>query len=157
MKRMHLLVFFAFVLVQAGAQSLPQQVVASAGGFASHATTGSLHWTAGETIIQTFVADRRLTQGFQQYRYFLTPVYDHPSLDFTVRVFPNPTDGTISISTEGSTEVRASMYTLQGQCLRQDAFTGSCTLDVSTLPSGSFLLRLSANNQLAKAIRIVKL
>lgn len=51
---------------QVGAQSLSPQVIASSGGYYSNAA-GSLSFTVGETVTQTYTSgSNMLTQGFQQ-------------------------------------------------------------------------------------------
>src|SRR6478609_5245841 len=96
---MHIRKFFltGFLLIGlARAQSLTPEVVATSGDFFS-TTAGSLSWTLGEPVVETFsnVAST-LTQGFQQCEINLSGI-DELNTDVCISVYPNPTSGMIYI------------------------------------------------------------
>jgi gliding motility-associated-like protein len=72
------LLLFTLIFQQVKAQSFAREVIGSAGTFAT-SPYGSMEWTIGEVMIETFVsADYYFTQGFHQ-----------PSV---VAIVPNPND-----------------------------------------------------------------
>lgn len=74
MKAIHRFIFtvsmaalLSLVCSDAGAQTLSNQVIASAG--MSGGAINSVHWTIGETFVVTYVSDNKaLTEGFHQPR-----------------------------------------------------------------------------------------
>ena len=76
-----------------------------------------------------------------------------PNPDVQFKTFPNPTDGMINIELELSNSVIYNFATLSGQTLLNGTFTGdSFALDISSFPSGLYLLRM--NNVAFKILKI---
>ena len=67
-----------------------QEVITTAGDYYL-ASSGSLSWTFGETITETFSTGiNALTQGFNQSQLSATATYQLPTLDFNIKAYPNP-------------------------------------------------------------------
>jgi len=61
------IVLFSLLCTDTGAQTLSNQVIASAG--MSGGLTNTVHWTIGETFVVTYVSDAKaITEGFHQPR-----------------------------------------------------------------------------------------
>ncbi len=139
------------------AQSLTPEVVASAG---ETFTNGSLYveWTLGEIMTESYAGTIVLTQGFHQPKVLLTSIEgDNPSLG-TIKVYPNPTVGRISIEKETAAALQLVLMDMKGSVLasqRQSASFGE--LDLSHLPNGIYVLRLSDGQQAMRSIRIKKM
>ena len=62
-----------------------------------------------------------------------------------VKVYPNPTNGFVTVEAEGMTEV--SVYNTLGQCVLQKEITGNPTaLDLQQVSEGLYLLRVKTEN-----------
>ncbi len=92
------------------AQTLTPFVVSSSGGFYSNGA-GMLSFTTAEmSAVETYTASAViLTQGFQQSWDFGTSIYDHPSADFRVIIYPNPSAGNFSIETDAGSNKQISI------------------------------------------------
>lgn len=76
-----------------------------------------------------------------------------------VSIWPNPTQGPLQISLTGelNNDLRVSVLSVQGQELRQERFsarTGIQQMDLSDLPAGAYLLRLTSG-QAGQMLRII--
>lgn len=73
-----------------------------------------------------------------------------------VKVFPNPTNGVMTIEAEGMTQV--SVYNALGQCvLRLDEPGNQSTIELGGVPEGLYLLRVKTDdNSFSKRITIVR-
>ena len=70
-------------------------------------------------------------------------VDEQPFLD--AQLYPNPTNGQLTVEMEGLTEVE--VYNLVGQSLlRKDASEGSAVIDMSGLQNGVYMVKVSANS-----------
>ena len=59
------------------------------------------------------------------------------------KLYPNPTNGQLTVEMEGLTEVE--VYNLVGQSLlRKDASEGSAIIDMSSLQNGVYMVKVSA-------------
>lgn len=66
----------------------------------------------------------------------------------TIRVFPNPANGSVTIQTGSSLLHQATIVDLAGKTLQQvaDLTTNTCTLSLTGIPAGAYLLVLHTNN-----------
>ena len=111
---------FAFAFHSANAQSSPQWVIGSAGAFSTFAS-GSMTWTIGEVMTETYSpAGNFFTQGFNQPdTMYLTVIADPVSQ--SIYVYPNPVVDNLVIDfslTSGSFVVE--IFDMQGQSLRKE-------------------------------------
>ena len=90
MKKLPLLFFLGMGSLVSNAQSLSPEVISSSGDF-HESSAGSLSWTIGEPISETYTStDYQLTQGFHQTKFTIVGLEEHPKSLFDVNVFPNP-------------------------------------------------------------------
>lgn len=63
-------------------------------------------------------------------------------------VYPNPANGSVTLSVKGNTgKMQVAVFDLSGRELLTDNFTGETSiLDISALPSGTYLIRLTGEN-----------
>lgn len=119
-------------------------VVGNNGRFAQHAATGtSLHYTLGEIMVARFAnGGAQLTQGYHQVLYQITPVEETPYPDWQLHIFPNPTTGLITIRTAQTLD--GHLFDATGrEILRLSPTEGDTHADLSRLPAGHYVLRLS--------------
>jgi len=97
-------------------QSLPAQVVGASGD--NYMTVeGSLEWTLGEIMIETYSSSFGfLTQGFQQpSKVIVTGIVE--KADSGITVFPNPVENVLYLQTTRSGDYHIQLMNLQGQQL----------------------------------------
>ena len=86
------------------------------------------------------------------------PAYDRVG-DLAYSIFPNPTEGRLTLMTEGETapgQTTATLLTLTGAVLEQRAVRSSAEeFDLGTMPPGVYLLRLASGGE-THTWRVVK-
>lgn len=156
MKKFCTIILF-LIASSAGAQTNDQlrpNVVASSGGFFSN-SAGMLSYTVGELAAVTTLQSTNnfLTQGFQQpsdFGVFVPPVSEP---NFSLNVFPNPSDGIFNISVKSSKNYSLTVivYDMLGKKVfspAQKIFSGNYTLQVnlSEKVEGIYLLECVFTN-----------
>jgi hypothetical protein len=121
--------------------------VVSAAGDEFTAANGSLSWTLGGTVIETFTAgDYVLTQGFQQGNLTVTSITDPMQTGFNVNVYPNPVQNRLTIEAD----VHGSEYcidNMQGKVIKTGKITETALqIDFSDLSNGTYLLKVNGQN-----------
>ena len=152
MKKLSLFILIALSL-NAGAQSLSPKVVSSSGEFYSNASA-QLSFTVGELAAVTTLssASNFLTQGFQQTYDFSTAVPVIEEKDFSVSVFPNPSQGIffIKINSPEIISIAFSVYDMLGRkIISSEKFSGMdliIPLDLSHSITGMYLLECTVIN-----------
>ena len=92
-------VFFLASVILSSSITYSQSVVSTDGGY-SLGTSGSLSWTLGEIVTETFEDQSLyLTQGFQQV-YLGSAGYSSLLLQKNISIYPNPFSSLINISGE---------------------------------------------------------
>lgn len=154
MKLLNTLVIGLMVCLSAQAQSLQPGLLSASGGSGT-AGTGSLQWSVGELVVQTFSGGgQQLTQGFHQNGMALTPVFEVGQWSVSIDVFPNPSTEQITIQRKGKDlpEQRFALFNLLGQSQLsgwlRDELT---TIYLNTLPAQIYFLQIfgDAGQQLA--------
>ena len=129
---------------------LTAQEVVSSGGESQSASGYEISWTIGEPVIETISSGTNtLTQGFHQSKLTVTPVTEFFYPDIEMKVFPNPTQDFVIIQfNEMIKNLHFSLFDLTGKVLKSKLITSTETrLNLKTYASGSYILKLSHNNQ----------
>ena len=159
-----------FLLLSVGitsGQQLVPIVVSSSGGF-YNSSSGMLSFTTGEmTAVETYTSPAViLTQGFQQPWDFGTYVIEHPGSDFSFSIYPNPSQGKLTLLTgsEENTDLKVRISDLLGRQLLQAEFYHQSklqlqTLDLSHATPGIYFLTIAIHraNSSIEAEQTVKL
>ena len=136
-----------------------QEIISSAGHHAE-ASGIQLDWTIGEPVIETYSnGNDILTQGFHQTKLMVTPVFSIIENNF-INVFPNPTKELVYIQFNEILDfgVAAELHTLEGKLLKTFELIDQLTpCDVRSLPNGSYLLKISKNNEWIQSFKIIKM
>ncbi len=144
------------------AQSLEPTVIASDGGF-SVVTGGSLSWTIGEPISETYNASGNfLTQGFQQPSIMLVSAND-PTVIPDLFVYPNPASSELFIDPKdlGTGMYSVQLFDLLGNLISSNEFTRSAgvsspwSLSLLDLSNGMYMIRI-ASSSFEFSTRIIK-
>jgi len=137
-------------------QQLSPSVISSSGGFYTN-SSAMLSFTTGEmAAIQTYAgATSILTQGFQQPWDLGTYINEHPFLDFSFGIYPNPSNGEFYLLTDSDLNLHldVSIADLLGKkCFTHEVNPVSKLnvepINVEQLPSGTYILslRVKENN-----------
>ena len=165
MKHLSAFLFFSFFAFHLPAQTLTPRVVASGGGFVSQ-TGFSLSYTVGEAVTSTFFntpADLILTQGFQQPEKIdtMTGTFTTSAEQWEIKVFPNPAGDQlqVQIASARAQDLVVSIWNIPGQLVSpvyELSPGGTTSLDVSTLPAGTYVLQIQDKNAQRHAMKFVK-
>ena len=161
---------FAFVAVSAQSPSFSREVMAAGGGYFV-SPEGSLSWTLGEAITETFenlTLDIILTQGFQQpddKNDTIIGIWEKPASDIFVSLYPNPTAQTIALDLkyDETSRIRIGLVDMLGRELHAenlDVLKGQQSayrLDVSLLSPGMYMFRLTDNGRLLNSYKFQKI
>lgn len=141
-------------------QSLAPTVIATDGGF-STALSGTLSWTLGEPVSETFTnTNNILTQGFHQPDILLVSTAG-PKFVLNPIVYPNPARSVIFIdlSQLPKGEYSIELFDLLGKKITDRIYQGGLitplSLQVADLANGLYLLTISTSdfNQSFKVIK----
>jgi hypothetical protein len=147
MKPFLFILAFLSILPFTRAQAFLPSVIASDGNFAS-TPSGSISWTLGEVITETFSDPSNIfTQGFQQPKEFNTGVVDQQSKSL-VKYYPNPAADNLFILTGNLNpgDYIIQVFTIQGEELHSESCVVGIAqnlhnLSVTGLPNGMYLVR----------------
>lgn len=62
-------------------------------------------------------------------------------------LYPNPTDEKLTVNIEDKDEYNASIYDLNGRIVMTAILKSNATIDVSSLPSGNYLIKMKSDNK----------
>jgi hypothetical protein len=87
-------------------------------------------------------------------------IYEAEVLEYKITIYPNPTDGILIVDISGgeiNQQSRIFLYNLSGTILQQwNVSQGYNTIDISSQPSGSYLLKVMPDNQKENIWKIIK-
>ena len=142
--KLHAVILILLLLsgLPARSQVLLPSVFASAGDEFRNAAFGSLEWTLGEPVTETFRNGDMLTQGFHQPFFTIVSVSPLTATDLQVKVYPNPFDGEITVEvTPFPDGMILSVFSLQGQRILETTLAEPVqTILLDKVPSGTYLL-----------------
>ena len=165
MRKILLTLSLAVLTLISYSQTSILEVVSPAGGFFQNSNI-SISWTLGEPVIETWVnesAGIMVTSGFQQGDFAITSVPENPMAGFSVQMFPNPakleTNIKVVLPTLG--QVNITVLDVTGRTILQEMFNPANlehdhTLNVSSLRSGIYLVRVHSGAKLVKVLKLVK-
>ena len=99
-------------------------------------------------------------QGLQQPReFFTTSIMEIGSIGFNAFVFPNPSNGevTLSVLNTETSKMNFALFNSQGQLMEKGSLTGDQThIDMTHLAAGAYFMRLTIDNKEIKIFKIIK-
>ena len=156
MKKTLLLFLFTVTVNISGttAQSFTPDVIASAGIFATSAE-GSMSWTIGETMTETYSPGSNFfTQGFHQPDLLLITAIQSYT-ENTISVFPNPVVDNLFIRfSVSSASYTIDIFDVQGNLVKKEIVTPNTSdnyrISFEDLSNGMYLIRIinTANNSI---------
>ncbi len=152
-------VLFLFILTGYG-KIIAQEVVSSAGDSHSKAN-GSISYTIGEPVVETFTGENNiLTQGFQQTNLVVSAIKELPGLDFEITASPNPASEIVKlkICKESIAGMQYTLYDMNGNLLLKNRLEGAETeIPFNDLAPAEYILIVSDEDKELKSFKIVKI
>lgn len=142
-------ILILLVSINTSINLLAQEVVSTDGSFSTN-SQGSLSWTLGEVITETFsTTNNFLTQGFQQKLEGFLSVPEQTQSD-NLSLFPNPFISEITINScyqEAIFQIK--IFDCQNKLVYSNDFIISVpceqlSLDLSFLPAGMYFLKFTS-------------
>ncbi|MCR4681335.1 MAG: T9SS type A sorting domain-containing protein [Bacteroidales bacterium] len=158
MKKLYLMLFFSALTLSA----MCQTGVVTTGGTAI-GNGGSVTYTVGQIAVQRMEAgDKYVIEGVQQpYEIQTVGVDDYPDIVLEAILFPNPTTSTVRLRISNyeipSYGLTAELFDIHGRMIQ--IFTVSdleTQMDLSSLPSASYQLRVLDDSRLLKTFKVIK-
>lgn len=138
---------------------LAQEVVATAGSTLSN-SSGSISYTIGESVAQTLTqGDKTLTQGFHQTNISVSMVSELKDLDFSISVFPNPTEDvlTLKLTKEDVSGLQYLIFDINGKLISQKNLESNETnVPFNQLARGFYILKVKEGMRELKTFKIIK-
>jgi len=154
-----ILILFCVLMTSIGA--FAQSAISASGGESS-GSEGTASYTIGQTFYSANVGtNRQISEGVQQsYEiYDVTDVQQAISDVISLSAFPNPTSDylTLRIESDNIEDFDCVMYDISGKEILQKQITSSETsLDMNSLPSATYFVRVTKQNRQVKTFKIVK-
>lgn len=160
-------IVFTLVLCSAGGiafcQTVTPTVLASDGGYATSAQ-GSVAWTIGEPVVETYAGSSNITtMGFQQPVVDLTTLISEQDKNSAILVYPNPVKDELSISFAGLREgtYQLELHDALGKLIYQGNADISGTsvhyiIKMGEVAAGAYFLNVSAKD-FTKTVKINKI
>ena len=138
----------------------PAQEVLSASGDHFKNSSGSLSFTIGEIITETFKhGDQILTQGLHQTNLVAVSIYERKGLDYEVSVFPNPARDylVLKIDGHGLEGKRYLLFDIHGKCLKEGIIRENETeISFSGLVPSTYFMKVMEGWKEIKSFKIIK-
>ena len=154
-------ILILFCVLMTGIGAFAQSAVTTSGGEAS-GNSGNLSYSIGQTFCSTNVGTTgQINEGVQQpYEiYDITDVQSAISEVISLSAFPNPTSDYLTLHIE-SDEIEGfdyAMYDISGKEILQKRITSSETsLNMNSLPSATYFVRVAKQNREVKTFKILK-
>ena len=145
-------------------QIITQEIYAVGGDYFSQ-INGSLDWTMGEFMIDTYTnGSNFLTQGFHQGSEEAVISIVEVFQNTTYKAYPNPTTGELTIAVSGLTNENVNrevqILDIAGKILKKETWqhTNTIKLDLSEYATGYYLIRvLGSGSQKPQLYKIQKI
>jgi hypothetical protein len=151
--------YLASIMLLLGYAIQAQQVISTSGDFHSNGS-GSISFTIGESMTETFVGSgQQLTQGFQQSKLTITAIPITPEFTLKISAYPNPTTDFLNISIEkvDLSGIRYTLYSLDGKILESQEVKSNLTvIPFSALPPACYFIKITVNSKESKTYKIIK-
>jgi hypothetical protein len=157
-KIMKKIILIAIVLL--GTQSIySQETIPTSGGDAT-GSGGSSSYSVGQLVYTTNTGGGTVSQGVQQsVELFTLSNPDLTTVNLTTITYPNPTSDYIvlAISDANITNLSYVLYDIQGSEVTKGITAQSNTqIDMQSLATGTYVLKVNQKNQELKTFKIIK-
>jgi hypothetical protein len=135
----------------------PQQVISSAGS-AFENSSGSISFTIGECITNTFSSSSMiLTQGFHQPKLVIIDNLTDELFDIDIIAFPNPAKEFVILRIEEFQGFSYALYDLTGGVIeKNEIFSSETEIDFNILVPSTYVLKVINNREEIRTFKIIK-
>jgi hypothetical protein len=155
MQNCFLIIFTILLAFKAEAQ----EVVSTSGEF-SVAGSGSLSWTIGEAITETFSSGNiTLTQGFQQSNLTITAIDEVAGLSFSITAFPNPATDNIYLMIDNKSlkNIGYQLFDTSGKLIVSAKIDEKeSSISLNKFPPAVYLLKVTESDKPIKTFKVIK-
>ena len=147
---------FLFFLPVLALPSFGQSLMSNGGGYHTN-SNGSLTFSIGEPVIQTFSAGNYiLSQGFNQTRLIITGI-DEIKASSDIRAWPNPTNQFLVLDHGRSEAGHALLLDASGKQVSDFPLSGQTnTIDMRSFANGAYILKvLDKKNKDLQSFRVI--
>ena len=138
---------------------LSQEVIATGGEFNKN-NHGSISYTIGEPVIETFSGTTgSITQGFNQTLLLVTTIHEPTGLNYEIDVFPNPAQDFIRVkmNMDYTSNPQYILFDEAGHVVQQNSILQNETvIFLKDLPSARYILTILDHQKELKTVKIVK-
>lgn len=150
------LIMFTLLLTN---NTYSQNTPLSSGGVAN-GSGGSSSYSVGQLVYTTNTGSGTVTQGVQQsFELFMLSNTELTTVNLTAVTYPNPISGYVilAVSDANLTNLSYILYDIQGRAVAKGRATQSKTqIEMQSLATGTYLLKVNQNNQELKTFKIIK-
>jgi len=109
-------------------------------------------------MTERFENESILTQGFHQNLDLATSVFENPSYQIQLKVYPNPVMDWVTIETETTSSLRTVIYDLYGRAILEKNMTNSKDqMNLSDFSAGTYLLSIYDDSDLIQIFKLQKI
>ncbi len=160
MKKMKTVALLLLVFGITTAQA--QQAITATGGNAS-GSGGTIAYSVGQIVYTTYTgATGSVAQGVQQpYEISIVEVEDH-QISLNMQAYPNPTTDYLTLNVGASTSLSNEsmsyeIYNISGKLIEsRKIISSSETITMENLPTATYFLKVTNNNNEVKTFKIIK-
>jgi len=151
----------AVMLLMASSGGLYAQQAVPAAGNEAVGSGGTCSYTIGQiAYTANSGTNGKVNQGVQQpYEIFTTLGLEEQNISLELTAFPNPTNGSMTISLNEPTQEKLSyqLFDTRGKLIEEKEIVQNETgVSMDQLASGAYLLKITGNGQLVKEFNIIK-
>ena len=158
MENIKLIIFLTIISLTVNRISAQEAVVSS--GNVHQNTSGSISWSLGETVTQTFsTGDYTLTQGFQQGDLSVTAIYEKTGIGVNISAYPNPTSSELFVEFESAASGKYSYRLIdeKGNLLdKGEIINAKQRIAFENWQAGLYLLQIHEKSIHVKTFKILK-
>ncbi|MFT6441482.1 MAG: hypothetical protein ACJASQ_004281 [Crocinitomicaceae bacterium] len=157
MKHKKTITSVAFLLLGSGVLHAQDSPTAT-GGEATGAG-GTASYSVGQVVYTTVIGTNgSIAQGVQQpYEISTTVGVNEMSINLELSVYPNPTTNYLTLKVEDNSDLNFQLIGLQGTVIENNKVnSNTTTINVENLPTATYFLKVTKNNQIVKTFKIIK-
>ena len=147
----------AFILLGLG--GLQAQESPTATGGEATGTGGTVSYSVGQVVYTTNTGTNgSVAQGIQQAFEISTVIgINEVSIDLKLLVYPNPTTNYLTLNVEDNTDLNYQLSDIRGKIIESEKVSSNSTsINVVSLPTATYLLKVTKNKQVIKIFKIIK-
>ena len=150
---------FSGLLLGFGLTIQAQQATIAAGGNAS-GSGGTAAYSVGQVVYTTHIGTNgSVAQGVQQAYEIYTVGIAETGFNFSLQAYPNPTTDylTLNLGNAELSTLNFQLYDIGGKLIESKKITSTTeTILVENLPSATYFLKVTNNNNEVKTFKIIK-